>query len=246
MGTSRVILMGDPACFTIRRGANPHTRKWLGFKKQVDRKKAVAQWHRRVAVFRKYEIQIQVIPPHPELPGLVFPANAGFTPRAEKPMPLQQRDFVLTNLNEARSLEQKVYADFLSSLGIRLHRVKRQFEGEADLISWGERYLFTYGRIERQRFVPRLGLPPWKRIYGFRSDGAVLPELKAWIPLERVLKIELAQESFYHGDTVFASFGPKREYLLAYRGGFQLGGRKLLEGDPKVLWLSEESARRLR
>jgi N-dimethylarginine dimethylaminohydrolase len=65
--------------------------------------------------------------------------------------------------------------------------------------------------------VPRLGWPPWKRIYGFRSDPLALEQIEAIAPLGRpVLRVELADERYYHGDTCLCSFGPGRAFLLAY------------------------------
>jgi N-dimethylarginine dimethylaminohydrolase len=76
--------------------------------------------------------------------------------------------------------------------------------------------VFTHGKIEKQRFVLRRGLPPWKRVYGFRSDLAVQEELQNWFPGKEFVDAQLIKESFYHGDTAFCSFGPGHGYLLAY------------------------------
>ena len=37
--------MGDPAHFSVRGGANPHTRNLLGLRKRVHADRAVTQWH---------------------------------------------------------------------------------------------------------------------------------------------------------------------------------------------------------
>ncbi len=37
--------MGDPAFFSVRGGANPHTRNLLGLMKRVRADLAIAQWH---------------------------------------------------------------------------------------------------------------------------------------------------------------------------------------------------------
>ena len=105
----------------------------------------------------------------------------------------------------------------VEGLSLRCHTIQSRFEGEADLFPAGDRYIFTFGGIEHQRFVPRLGWPPWRRIYGFRSEPASLNEIEAIHPLGRdVLRIRLVDERYYHGDTCLCSFGPKRELLLAY------------------------------
>lgn len=236
--------MGDPSQFSIRKGANPHTRNWLGMKKSVDRRKALRQWNRMKETLEEYGVKVHVIPPHPAMPGLVFPANAGFTPRVEMPIPLARRDFILSRLSTARGDEEKVYEEFLKGLGLRVHRSAHAFEGEADFFPWGEKYIFTYGRLEKQRFVPRWGFPPWKRVYGFRSDAETLGDLISWVPRENILPFELQDERFYHGDTVFCSFGPRREFLLAYAGGLTSEGWRGLKGDPRVIPMTREDALR--
>ena len=48
-----------------------------------------------------------------------------------------------------------------------------RFEGEADFFPAVDVHLLTHGRVEKQRFVPTLAFPPWKRVYGFRTDQRV-------------------------------------------------------------------------
>ena len=79
--------------------------------------------------------------------------------------------------------------------------------------------LFTHGPIERQRFVPTIGLPPWKRVYGFRSDDRALGELRQIAADAQILSLELCLEAHYHGDTVLCSFGSRRKFVLADMDG---------------------------
>ena len=90
--------------------------------------------------------------------------------------------------------------------------------------------IFTYGNVERQRFVPKAGLPPWRRVYGFRSERGALPELQRIAASRPILSLELSDEAYYHGDTVVCSFGPRREYLLAYMDGLTHESRVRLRG----------------
>lgn len=242
MPYSHIIMMGDPAAFSIKKGVNPHTRNWLGLKKKVNRQKATRQWHDMAQTLMNHGVKIFVIPAKSDLPGLVFPANAGFIPESDKIKPLSQRHVILSSLIEARSGETKVYKYFLSRLGLKLKKIPSRFEGEADLIPWGERYLFTYGKIKRQGFVPRLGFPPWKRVYGFRTSKEALQELSNDVPSDKLISLELADENFYHGDTILCSFGPRREYLLACKNALTTTSQKLLESRPNIIWLSVEDA----
>jgi N-dimethylarginine dimethylaminohydrolase len=205
---THAVLMGDPAHFAVVGGANPHTRDKYGRKKTVDRALAIRQWIALRDLLRELGVRVEVIPPDPAHPGLVYPANAGF----------RHGDlFVLSNLTPTRAGEQPAYRRAVESLGLPCVQIGARFEGEADLFPAGDAFLFTHGRIRKQRFVPRLGWPPWKRVYGFRSDPAALAEIDALAPLgKRVLRIELLDERYYHGDTCLCSFGSGREFLLAY------------------------------
>lgn len=205
---THVVLMGDPAHFAVVGGANPHTRDKYGRKKSVDRALAIRQWGALRDTLAELCVDVDVIPPDPEHPGLVYPANAGF----------RHGDvFVLSNLVPTRAGEKPAYRAAVSRRGLRCVEIRARFEGEADLFPAGDTYLFTHGRIRRQRFVPRFGWPPWRRVYGFRSQPEALAEIEALQPLgKRVIRIELVDERFYHGDTCLCSFGPGREFLLAY------------------------------
>ncbi len=200
--------MGDPTHFSVVGGANPHTRGRYGRKKTVDRELAKRQWARLREQLLEMGLRVEVIPPDPAHPGLVYPANAGFR---------SGDAFILSNLTPTRAGEQPAYRRAIQRLGLRCYTIKSRFEGEADLFPADDRCIFTFGGIERQRFVPRLGWPPWRRIYGFRSEPESLAEIEAIRPLGcNVLRIRLVDERYYHGDTCLCSFGPRREFLLAY------------------------------
>ncbi|HLI81053.1 MAG TPA: arginine deiminase-related protein [Candidatus Binataceae bacterium] len=210
--------MGDPQYFSVRGGANPHTRNILGIKKRVDPVRARHQWHSMARTLIAHGTEVLVVEPNELLPGLVYPANAGFL------FPLEcdiaaRKVFHLANLLPSRAPEREVYRAFIRSLGFVTNDIQARFEGEADFFPAGPHMIFTHGRIERQRFVPTLGLPPWKRVYGFRSDDRVLSELSSISTDRSILSLELCREAHYHGDTVLCSFGPRREFILAYMDG---------------------------
>ena len=223
------VLLGDPTHFRIQAGANPHTRDWLGRRKRVDLPKAAAQWLQLKSVLESQGVRVHVVPPNPGLPGLVFPANAGFR---------YQDTVYLSNLNPNRAGEREHYRRALEPLGFSVRDFPSQdrFEGEADFIPVGDPsgdpaqtvYLFTSGRIERQRWIFRPGIPPYRRIYGFRSDRRVLPILESIVRPREVLPLELVDEAHYHGDTVLYSFGPHREYLMVYLNALSAGSQALL------------------
>jgi arginine dihydrolase len=215
---SRTILMGDPRYFSVRGGANPHTRNVVGMRKIVNADRARQQWHAMAKALIEHGAEVLIVEPHEQLPGIVYPANAGFLYPLER-VPADLKTFYLANLLPTRAPEREVYQTFIRSLGFATRDVQARFEGEADFIPAGAYLLFTHGRIERQRFVLNFGLPPWKRIYGFRSDLDALSELTKIAADRNIVPLELRLEEYYHGDTVLCSFGRKREFLLAYMEG---------------------------
>jgi N-dimethylarginine dimethylaminohydrolase len=221
----RTIVMGDPRYFSVIGGANPHTRTAFGLRKRVNPELAREQWHRLARAFVAHGVEVCVIEPHRGLSGLVYPANAGFL------YPLTgagRKVFHLSHLLPTRARERDVYRPFIEKIGYPTAEVRARFEGEADFFPAGRFMLFTYGEVERQRFVPRAGWPPWKRVYGFRSEVGALDELRRIAAHREILPLKLRLEAHYHGDTVLCSFGPEREFLLGYMDGLAPESRAVL------------------
>jgi N-dimethylarginine dimethylaminohydrolase len=231
MAWQRTVLMGDPAWFSVKGGANPHTRTRWGTRRTVDRAKAQAQWARLKDVLGDLGVRVLVVPPDPAQPGLVYPANAGFLTDVDAEKPLAEKTFHLANLLPTRAGEKAHYRRVLEAAGFRCAEIDPHYrmEGEADFFPAGDRYLLTHGRIERQRFVPAWGLPPWRRVYGFRTDARAEGLLAEIVKPRPVLRIELVEEAHYHGDTALCAFGPGRRFLLAWRPGLAPGAWERLD-----------------
>jgi len=244
----RTVLMGDPAWFSVKGGANPHTRTRWGARRTVDRAKAQAQWARLRDVLTDLAVRVLVVPPDPAQPGLVYPANAGFLTDLDAEKPLAEKRFYLANLLPTRAGERPHYRRVLEAAGVRCYDLDPRFrmEGEADFFPVGDRYLLTHGRIERQRFVATWAWPPWRRVYGFRTDRAVEPLLAEIVKPREVIRIELVQEAHYHGDTALCAFGPGRAFLLAWRPALAPGAWERLEAafPGRVLPLRDDDAAR--
>ncbi|MGH7856271.1 MAG: dimethylarginine dimethylaminohydrolase family protein, partial [Candidatus Binatia bacterium] len=241
----RAVLMGSPDFFSIRGGANPHTRTTLGFRKRVSRDLAVRQWNAFAEILIDHRVLVFVVPPDPAWPGLVYPANAGALIPLEETLPVAEKRLVLSNLIASREGEKQVYRTVLTRLGFSPAEISTRFEGEADFFPVGDDlYLFTYGAIERQRFVPRLGLPPWRRRYGFRTEREALRDLTPLVDGREILALELRDEAYYHGDTCLAAFGPGRSSVLAWLDALTPPSRAALVGrlGERVLPLSAEDA----
>jgi N-dimethylarginine dimethylaminohydrolase len=241
--------MGDPAHFSVMGGANPHPRTGGGTRRRVDRALAIAQWQRLHDQLRDLGIRVLVVPPDPAQPGLVYPANAGFMKDVDAEEPLASRRFTLANLLSSRAGEKPHYRRVLEAAGIPCSEIDPawRFEGEADFFPAGDAYLLTHGRVLRQHFVPALAIPPWKRVYGFRTDAGVEPVLREIVgPARPILRIELRLEAHYHGDTALCAFGPSRRFLLAWRSALEPGamGRLRELFRERLIELGDEDARR--
>jgi N-dimethylarginine dimethylaminohydrolase len=240
--------MGDPTHFSVKGGANPHTRTRWGTRRRVDRARAIAQWGELRALLGDLGLRVLVVPPVPEWPGTVYPANAGVMLEPDRPLPASARRFLLANLLPTRAGERPHYARVLAEAGIATESLdpSLRFEGEADFFPACGHYLFTHGRVERQRFVPALGLPPWRRVYGFRTDARAESVLAPRVAPAPVLRLELVLEAHYHGDTALCAFGPRREHLLAYRAAIAPGDwPRLVEAfGAALVELGEDDARR--
>ena len=249
MTKKRTILMGDPTHFSVKGGANPHTRTRWGTKRSVDRALAQRQWAQLRDLLEDLGIRVLVVPPDPAQPGMVYPANAGFLTDLDADIPHTEKRFFLANLLPTRAGEKPHYRRVLSAAGFDVREISERFrmEGEADFFPVAGKYVLTFGGIERQRFVPTLGIPPWKRVYGFRTDVAVEPLLRELVAPVDVCRIELVLEAHYHGDTALSAFGPRREFLLAYRAGLGPGcWEKLREhfGAERVIEIPDADAQR--
>jgi len=240
--------MGDPSHFSVKGGANPHTRDRFGRRRRVDRARAIAQWQRLRDTLRDLGLRVLVVPADPAQPGLVYPANAGFLSDVDAERALAEKTFYLSNLLPSRAGETPHYERLLRGAGFRVAHLDPsvRFEGEADFFPAGDLQILTWGHIERQRFVPALAWPPWRRVYGFRTDAAALRILAPRVAPRRVLRVELVLESHYHGDTCLCAFGPGREHLLAFRPALHPDGWLILSDrfDRALLELSDEDAAR--
>ena len=242
----RTVLMGDPSHFSVQGGANPHTRTRWGTRRKVDRKLAIKQWHNLRYTLEELDIRVIVIPPDPEQPGLVYPANAGCQSDVDHPDSLKAKVFTLSNLLPSRAGEKAHYRRVLEEQEFMLSEIDEQyrFEGEADFFPAGDVYLFTHGVLEIQRFVPTLGIPPWQRVYGFRTDVRVESLRARKVAPTPVIKMGLGLEAHYHGDTALCAFGPGRGELLVYRDAIDVDGMRKLENhfEEHILQLSKEDA----
>ena len=204
----------------MKGGANPHTRTRWGTRRSVDKQLAIAQWHGLRSLLEELGIRVLVVPPVAEWPGTVLSRECGGDVRRRH---AAARRTEALRAGEPASLARgragALRARARRRRGSRPRRSIRRCASRARPTCFPARgrYLFTHGRLERQRFVPALAIPPWKRVYGFRTDARVRELFVPRLAPAEVLRVELVLEAHYHGDTALAAFGPAREFLLAYR-----------------------------
>lgn len=246
MSGVHTVLMGNPAHFSIKGGSNPHTRTRWGIRKSVDRALAIRQWNSFKDFLTERGVRVWEVPAHKDWPAMVYPANAGvLKDRESDSIPISQKTFYLSNMIESRHGETALFRAFLEERSIRCVQAEKRFEGEADLIETGSGYFLTSGDLEVQRFVFQPGIPPWKRVYGFRTDPGMQVIIHAEWGIHNLVPLKLTDERFYHGDTVLCPFGARKEYLIAYLDGLNSISRERLMlhwGADRIIALRNDDA----
>lgn len=184
MGSSKdKILMCPPDHFTVDYVINP----WMaGHKDSLSVELAMQQWQQLRDVLAEYA-DIVTIDPHPDLPDMVFTANAGvvlgrkaiashFMPMERRPEEVIFKKWFRDNDFELLDLDEKI-----------------GFEGAGDcLFDRGGPWLWTG--------------------YGFRTEIEAHPKIQDFFDIELV-SIRLTDERFYHIDTCFC---PLSDGFLMY------------------------------
>ncbi|MGE5468298.1 MAG: dimethylarginine dimethylaminohydrolase family protein [Ignavibacteria bacterium] len=195
------LLMCNPGGFAVRYEINPWMANQIG---RVSPEQAMAQWQALVEELSAVA-QVEVMPPDPAWPDLVFTANAGL------PLPWKKQ-FVLSNFRHPqRQGEKAVDRAWFAAAGWTCVELPEDatFEGAGDAL------FDAHGRLW-------LGAGP-------RSSPATAARL-AEIVACRIEPLTLADPAFYHLDTCFCPLptggalyvpeafdAPSRERLL---GGF--------------------------
>ena len=208
--------MGDPTYFSIRAGANPHTRTAWGTTENRRPYQSDCPMACLCATVVSLGVRVLVVPPDPAVDGLVYPANAGFLFPLDATIPSKIRHSYLANLLPTRAGEQPIYDSSSLVVDFGPTPASSRFEGEADFFPVGDRYLFTYGRVEAQRFRFRLGLPPYERVYGFRSEIGALDGTATDCGRQRSRAARTLRRSVLSRRHRLCAFGPERRFLLAY------------------------------
>ena len=167
--TSRLrrYLVASPAHVDITYAINP----WMDPRAPFDPERAVSQWRTLVATLTGLGHRVDVLPPLPGLPDLVFAANGALV--------LGRRALLSRFVHPQRRPEAAQHRRWLQQQGIDVVAALDPCEGEGDLLVAGRVVLAGHG---------------------FRTSRAAHAQVAVLTDRE-VVPLELADPRFYHLDT---------------------------------------------
>ncbi len=197
MDASIRFLMCRPDHFAIEYVINP----WMeGNIHRASHETAAAQWEGLMRLLQEHAA-IELIPPQPDLPDMVFTANAGLV--------VGSRVVLSRFLCRERQGEEKHFKHWLAEHRFKVFELPPNlpFEGAGDAL------------LDRATRCLWAG-------YGIRSELDAHPCLAEWLDLE-VLSLRLMDKRFYHLDTCLCPL--EGGYVLYYPGAFDADSNRLIE-----------------
>jgi len=207
----RRYLLCPPDHFAVVYEINP----WMASGAEVDRDRAASQWEGLRAALVEAGATVEVQPPDPTVPDLVFTANAGivsgqaFVPASFRHPERQPETALDVAWFEARGYDVRRLGDDVDH------------EGAGDALPFGG--VLVSG-------------------YRFRSDAAAHPQLSKLLAVA-VRSVELVDPRYYHLDITFCPLDSTRAIL--WPGAWDVYGRRVMEAlVPEPLVLEPEEAER--
>jgi len=204
---NRSILLCPPVFYDVIYSINP----WMQGE-DVDKPIAMQQWFQLKNILSHLGANVKLIDQDPNLPDMVFTANAGTVRGA---------DVVLSNFKHPqRQAESQHFAQWFYNEGYNVHRLppSAAFEGCGDTVIANE--LLIGG-------------------YGFRSDLKALRMTAEILDLD-LLPLKLSDPNFYHLDTCFTLLRP--DLALYYPGAFSSYTISKLKKHMELIPVSPEAA----
>lgn len=205
------ILMCSPDYFGIEYEINP----WMKLTRRSNKARAMQQWIALRDQLAQLGAEIEVLPPLPGLPDLVFTANAALM--------WHDRAYVARFRHGARQGETPVNTAWFRAAGYEVRSVPQEwnFEGAGDALFCGET---LYGG------------------YSVRSDREAIEWLRDELGCDTV-PLRLVNSRYYHLDTCFCPLSETE--ALYFPGAFTAEGRKELERRiPGLIAVSSREAAR--
>jgi N-dimethylarginine dimethylaminohydrolase len=201
--------MCPPEHFGVLYEINP----WMHKEVIVDRDVALAQWSSLADTLRQAGAEIELQEPHPDVPDLVFTANAGI---------VNGRQFVPSRFKHPeRQAETPFDIEWFASHGYEIDELPPgvSHEGAGDALPFG---------------------PFLVSGYRFRSDAASHAYLSK-LTGAAVRSVELADPRLYHLDLTFCPLDDRRAIIAPL--GWDSYGRKVMEAlVPEPLVLTDDEA----
>ncbi|MBI3158832.1 MAG: amidinotransferase [Chloroflexi bacterium] len=166
----RHFLLCPPTYYDVEYAIND----WMDVNNRADKALAEAQWQELVAVYQRLGVQLTMLEPVPGIPELVFPGDSIF---------LYGNQAIASNFrHRERAPEVEPKVAWFAARGFTVHRLPEamHFEGNAELIRWGDRFLGGYG---------------------VRSDAEALAYISQLLDIE-VIPLRLKQPFFHLDVTV--------------------------------------------
>jgi len=181
----------------------------------VDEQIAFQEWLALEAAIIRAGATVAVIDSHPDLPDMVFAANAGC---------VKNHAIVISNFKYVeRRPEAGEYARWFTDKGFIVHRLPSniRFEGCGDC-----------------EFIDNVLVGG----YGFRSDLIALELTGGFLGADDVVPMRLIDPRFYHLDMCFMYLGGPERLALYYPGAFNPLDIPVLEEQCALIAITEEDA----
>ena len=205
----RRYLMCPPLHFGVLYEINP----WMHREVSVDVDRATAQWERLVANLEAAGAEVLTIEQQPNVPDLVFTANAGL---------VSGRRFIPSHFRHPeRQPETEVFAAWFAANGYEVLRLPTELdhEGAGDALPFEGTLLSGYRP---------------------RSDAAAGSVVSSLLDVP-VRTVELVDARLYHVDLTFCPLDDR--HAICAPTGWDAYGRKVVEAlVPEPLWLEEDDA----
>jgi N-dimethylarginine dimethylaminohydrolase len=221
----RRYVMCPPQHFGVLYEINP----WMSREVTVDPDRALAQWDGLVATLRAAGAEIDVMDPRPDVPDLVFTANAGLVD-AGTSIRGRERDagrFVPSHFRHPeRQAETEVNAAWFAERGWKVDRLPADLDHE--------------GAGDALPFTPEGGRTVLLSGYSFRSDATAATELSTMLGCP-VRPVQLVDPRLYHLDLTFCPLDARHAIIAPL--GWDGYGRKVVEAlVPEPLVLTDDEA----
>ncbi|MEO5678284.1 MAG: amidinotransferase [Acidimicrobiales bacterium] len=181
LGWGRRFLLCPPTHFAVAYEINP----WMSTAVEVDRDRAQAQWEGLAAALEEAGATVEILPPHPSVPDLVFTANAGI---------VSGRRFVPARFRHPeRQPETALNTAWFAAAGFDVHPLAAgvDHEGAGDALPFGGVLVSAYR---------------------FRSDVVAHAQISTLLGVA-VRSIELVDPRYYHLDISFCPLDSTRALL---------------------------------